>query len=58
MGTASSPSVDLLSNHGCGSDSRHLMALFHGRFSGDGKCWLSREITLLLILIVLVYQRM
>ena len=42
MGTASSPSVDLLSNHGCGSDSRHLMALFQGRFSVDGNCWLSR----------------
>ncbi|SUZ67303.1 uncharacterized protein METZ01_LOCUS20157, partial [marine metagenome] len=58
VGTASSPSVDLLSNHGCGSDFRHLMALFQGRFSVDGNCWLSRGITLLLILIVLVYQRM
>ena len=30
MGTASSPSVDFLSNHGCGSDFRHLMAAVSG----------------------------
>ena len=54
MGAASSTSVDTLSNHGCGSDSQHLMALFQGRFSVDGNCWLSRGITLLLIPIVLV----
>ena len=47
VGTASSPSVDLLSNHGCGSDSRHIMALFRGQFSVDGNlgrshyCWSS-----------------
>ena len=58
VGTASSPSVGLLSNHGCGSDSLHLMALFQGRFSFDGNYWLSRGITLLLVHIVLVFQRM
>ena len=52
MGIASSPSDDLLSNHGCGSYFCHLLVLFQGRFSADGNVSLYTKITLLLILVV------